>query len=162
MPKCEDLCEAIQRHNNLSPCPYHRCLRSWSWSVLWRPRKSPRINTKKKKKKMVYSSLGLECKLGSQEISGITGKFGLWEQNEAQQRLAEFCHENALVIANPLFQQHERWLYTWTSPNNQYPNHTDYILCSQRWTSCIQSAKTIPGADCGSDHQLLIGTFSLN
>ena len=160
MPKCEDLCEAIQRHNNLSPCPYHRCLRSWSWSVLWRPRKSPRINTKKKKKKdgLFITGIGMQIR----KSRDIWNNSGLWEQNEAQQRLAEFCHENALVIANPLFQQHERWLYTWTSPNNQYPNHTDYILCSQRWTSCIQSAKTIPGADCGSDHQLLIGTFSLN
>ena len=89
-------------------------------------------------------------KVGSQEISGVTGKFGLGVQNEAGQRLTEFCQENALVIANTLFQQHKRQLYTWTSPDGQYWNQTDYILCSQRWRSSIQSAKTRPEADCGS------------
>ena len=62
--------------------------------------------------------------------------------------LIEFCQENALVIANTLFPQHKRRLYTWTSPGGQYQNQTDYILCSQRWRSSIQSAKTRPGADC--------------
>ena len=52
-------------------------------------------------------------------------------------------------------------LYTWTSPDGQYQNQTDYILCSQRWRSSIQSAKTRPGADCGSDHELLIAKFIL-
>ena len=75
--------------------------------------------------------------------------------------LYEFCQENALVIANTLFQQHKRRLYTWTSPDGQYQNQTDYILCSQRWRSSIQSAKTRPGADCGSDHELLIAKFGL-
>ena len=55
-------------------------------------------------------------KVGSQETHGVTGKFGLGVQNEAGQRLIEFCQENALVIANTLFQQHTRRLYTWTSP----------------------------------------------
>ena len=86
-------------------------------------------------------------------------KFGLGVQNEAGQKLIEFCQENALVIANTLFQQHKRRLYTWTSPDGQYQNQIDYILCSQRWSS-IQSAKTRLGADCGSD-QLLIGKFTL-
>ena len=88
------------------------------------------------------------------------GKFGLGVQNEAGQRLIiDFCQENALVIANTLFQQHKRRLYTWTSPDGQHRNETDYILCSQRWRSSIQSAKTRPGADCGSDHELLIAKF---
>ena len=73
----------------------------------------------------------------------------------------EFCQENALFIANTLFQQHKRGLYTWTSPDGQYWNQTDYILCSQRWRSSIQSAKTRPGANCGSDHELLIAKFRL-
>ena len=101
------------------------------------------------------------AKVGSQETPGITGKFGLGVQNEAGQRLIEFCQENALVIANTLFQQHKRRLYTWTSPYGQHRNQTDYILCSQRWKSTIQSAKTRPGAECGSDHKLLIATFRL-
>ena len=74
----------------------------------------------------------------SQEIPGVTGKFGLGVQNEAGQRLTLFCQENALLIANTLFQQHKRRLYTWTSPNGQHRNQIDYILCSQRWRSSIQ------------------------
>ena len=68
------------------------------------------------------------AKVGSQETPGITGKFGLGVRNEAGQKLIEFCQENALVIANTLFQQHKRRLYTWTSPYGQYQNQTDYIL----------------------------------
>ena len=70
-----------------------------------------------------------------------------------------FCQENTLVIANTLFQQHKRRLYTWTSADDQHWNQIDYILCSQRWRSSIQSAKTRLGADCGSDHELLIAKF---
>ena len=84
---------------------------------------------------------------------------GLAVQNEAGQRLTKFCQENALVIASTLFQQHKRRLYTRTSPDGQYRNQMDYILCSQRWRSSIQSAKTRPGADCGSDRELLIAKF---
>ena len=67
--------------------------------------------------------------------------------------------ENTLVIANTLFQQQDRRLYTWISPDAQYQNQIDYILCSQRWRSSIQPAKTRPVADCGSDHELLIAKF---
>ena len=77
------------------------------------------------------------AKVKSQETPGVTGKFGLGMRNEAGQRLIEFCQENALVIANTLFQQHKRRLYTWTSPDGQYCNHTDYILRSQRRRSFI-------------------------
>ena len=89
-----------------------------------------------------------------------TGKFGLGIRNEAGQRLIEFCQENALVIANTLFQQHRR-LYTWTSPDGQHQNQMNYILCSLRWRNSIQSTKARPGADCGSDHELLIAKFRL-
>ena len=60
------------------------------------------------------------AKVGSQETPGVTGKFGLGMKNEAGQRLIEFCQENILVIANTLFQQHKRRLYTWTSPDGQH------------------------------------------
>ena len=76
-------------------------------------------------------------------------------------RLIEFCQENALIITNTLFQQHERRLYTWTSPDGEHQNQIDYILCSQRWRSSIQSAKTRLRADCGSDHELLFAKFRL-
>ena len=96
------------------------------------------------------------AKVRSQELPGVTGKFGLGGQNEAEQRLIEFCQENALVIANTLFQHHKRRLYTWTLPDGEHQNQIDYILCSQRWRSSIQSTKTRPGVDYGSDHELLI------
>ena len=102
------------------------------------------------------------AKVGSQETPGVTGKFGLGIWNEAGQRLIEFCQENALVIANTLFQQHKRRLYTWTSPDGQHQNQNDYLPGSQRWRSSIQSTKTRPEADCGSDYEPLITKFRLN
>ena len=125
--------------------------------VRWRPTRSSRTNTQKR-----CPFIGdWNAKVGSQETPGVTGKLGLGVQNEAGQRQIEFCQENALVIANTLFQQHKRRLYTWTSPDGQHRNQIDYILCSQRWTSSIQPAKTRPGADCGSDHEFLIAKFRL-
>jgi len=71
--------------------------------------------------KSVFFIIGdWNAKVGSQEIPRVTGKFGLGVQNEAGQRLIELCQENALVIANTLFQKHKRTLYTWTSPDGQY------------------------------------------
>ena len=72
------------------------------------------------------------AKVGSQEIPGVTGKFGLGVQNEEGQRLTEFCQENTLVIANTVFQQQKRQLYTRTSMDGKYRKQTDYILCSLR------------------------------
>ena len=93
------------------------------------------------KKDVLFIIGDWNAKVGSQETPGVTGKFGLGIQNEAGQRLIEFCQENALVITNTLFQQHKRRLYTWTSPDGQHQNQIDYILCSQRCRSSIQSAK---------------------
>ena len=111
------------------------------------------------RKRCPFHYRGLECK--SQEAPGVTGKFDLGVWNEAGQRLIDFCQENVLVIVNTLFQQHKRRLYLWTSPDGQQWIQIDYILCSQRWRSSIQSAKTRPEADCGSDHELLIAKFRL-
>ena len=72
------------------------------------------------KKDVLFITGDWNAKAGSQEIPGVTGKFGLEVQNEAGQRLREFCQENALVIANTLFQQSKTQLYTWTSPDSQY------------------------------------------
>ena len=92
------------------------------------------------KKGCPFHNRGSNAKVESQEIPGVTGKFGLGVQNEAGQRLTQFCQENTLVIANTLFQLHRRRLYTWTSPDGQYQNQTDYFLCSRRWRSSIWSA----------------------
>ena len=72
------------------------------------------------KKDVLFFIGDWNAKVGSQETPGVTGKFGLGVQNEAGQRLIEFCQENALVIANTLFQQHKRRLYTWTSQDGQH------------------------------------------
>ena len=113
------------------------------------------------KKDVLFIMGDWNAKVGSQETPGVTGKFGLGVWNEAGQRLIGFCQETSLVIENTLFQQHSRRLYTWTSPDGQHRNQIDYILCSQRWRSSIQSTKTRPGNDCHSDHELLIDKFRL-
>ena len=117
---------------------------------------------KRKNEKRVLFIIGdWHAKVGSNEIPGVTGKLDLGEQNEVGHRLTEFCQENTMVIINTLFQQHKRRLYTWISPDGQYENQIDYILCSQRWISSKESAKTGLGADCDSDHELLIAKFRL-
>ena len=154
--------QTIQDHRNPSLCPDQQCWRSWRWVVLWRHTRPSRTNTQKR---CLFIIGDWNAKVGSQEIPGVTGKFGLGVENEAAQRLIEFCQENALVIANTLFQQHKRrqthQTHTWTSPDGQFWNPIDYILFSQRWRSSIQSAKTRAGADCGSVHDLLTATFRL-
>ena len=101
--------------------------RSWSWTVLSTPTRSfrtPKID-------VLFIIGNRNAKVGSQETPGVTGKFGLGVQNETGQRLIEFCQENTLVIANTLFQQHKRRLYTWISPDGQYQNQIDYILAAK-------------------------------
>ena len=110
--------------------------------ALWRPARPSRTNTQKR---CPFHYRGWNAKVGSQETPGVTGKFDLGVENEAGQKLTEFCQKNTLVIANTLFQQHKRWLYKWTSPNGQYHYQIDYI----------QSTKTRPGSDCRSDHEPL-------
>ena len=110
------------------------------------------------KKDVLFIIGDWDTKVGSQEIPGVTGKLGLGVQNEAGQRLTEFCKR---VLAKTLFQQHKRRLYTWTWSDGQHQNQIDYILCSQRWKIFIQSAKTRLGPDCGSDHELLIAKIRL-
>ena len=120
-----------------------------------------RTNTQKR---CPFHYRGQECKSRKSRdtLTGVPGKYGLVVQNEAEQRLTEFCQENTLIIASTLFQQHERQHYTWTSPDAQYQNQIDYILCGQRWRSSTQSAKTRLGADCGSEHELLLPNSDLN
>ena len=100
------------------------------------------------------------AKVGTEDIPAVTGKFGLEVQSEARQRLTKFCQEETLVIANTLFQQHKRRLHMditrWSIPKSDF-----CILCSQRWRSSIQSTKTRPGADGGSDHNLLLQNSDL-
>ena len=103
----------------------------------------------------------MNAKAGSQEIPGVTGKFGFRVQNEGRQSLAEFCqeeHTGHSKYSLPTIQ--EKTLHM-DITRCQYKNQFDYILCSQRWRSSIQLAKTRLGTDCGSDHELLIDKFRL-
>ena len=98
--------------------------------------------------------------LVGQELPGVTGKFGLGVQNKAGQRLTEFCQENALVIANTLFQQHKRRLHMditrWSTPKS------DCLYSLQpKMEKLYTVSKNKTGADCGSDHKLLIAKFIL-
>ena len=137
----KDLClfprQAIHYHGNPSLCPKQKYWISWSWMILWRWTRPSRTNTQKR---CPFHHRGLKSKSKKSRDTGITGKFGLGVQNEPGQRLTEFCQENALVLANTLFQERKRQLYTWTWPDGQYRNQIDDILCSQRWRSSIQSA----------------------
>ena len=101
------------------------------------------------------------AKVGSQETPGVTGKFGLGVQNKAGQRLIEFCQENALVIAIPSSNNTRE---DSTHGHHQMVNTEIRLILffAAKWSSSIQSTKTRPGADCGSDHELLITKFRFN
>ena len=118
-----------------------------------------RINTKERD--VLFITGDWNAKVGSQEISGVTGKVDLEIQYETGQRLTECCQENTWFIANTLFQQNKSQLYTWTSPDGPCQNQVDHILCNRKWRSSIQSVKRRPGAHCGSDHGFLIAKFRL-
>ncbi len=108
------------------------------------------------KKDVVYAIGDWNAKVGKTTPGSAVGKFGLGVRNEEGERLVEFCEQNNLIIGNTLFDQPNRRLYTWTSPNGLHRNQIDYIIAPKRWRSSLKSAKTRPGADCGSDHELLV------
>ena len=154
---CSFLRQTIQHHSNSSLCPTTNAKETeaeWFYEDLQHLDLTP-------KRDVLFIIGDWNTKVGSQEIPGVTGKFGLGVQNEAEQRLTDFCQENTLVIANTLFQQHKKILYTWTSPGGQHRNQIDYILCSQRWRSSIQSAKTRLGTYCGSYNELRIERLNM-
>ena len=95
--------------------------------------------------------------MGNQEIPGVAGKFGLGVQNEVGQRLTEFAKRMYWSYQTPS----SNITRDDSTPDGQYQNQTEYILCSQRWRSSTQSAKTRLGADCGSDHEILVAKFRL-
>ena len=112
------------------------------------------------KKDILFIIGDWNTKVGRQELPGVTGKFGLGRQNKADWRLTEFCQECSGHSKHPLPTTQVTTLRM-TSSNGQYQNQNDYVLWGQRWRSSIQSAKTRLGADCGSDHVLLIAKFRL-
>ncbi|XP_029640466.1 craniofacial development protein 2-like [Octopus sinensis] len=110
---------------------------------------------------VVYILGDFNAKIGEMAEADIVGKFGLGERNEAGDRLVQFCQEQHMRLTNTWFRQPRRRLYTWTSPSGQYRNQIDNILCQQRWKSSVQAVKTFPGADCGSDHELLVAKIKM-
>ena len=131
------VCFQGKHHSTPSLCPNYWCQRSWSWSVPWKPRRPFRNNTKKR---CPFHHRVLECKSRKSRDTWTNRQLWPWSTKWRRQRPTEFYQENTPVIADTLFQQHKRQFYTWTSPDGQYWNQTDYILCSQRWRSSIQAA----------------------
>ena len=123
--------------------------------ILWGPARPSRTHTKKR---CPFCHRVLECKSRKSRDTWSNRQVWPWSRKWSRTKANA---ENALVIANTLFQQHKRQLYTWTSPDHQYWNQIECILLSQKWRSSIQSVKTSPGADCVSDHWLLIAKFRL-
>ena len=97
----------------------------------------------------------------SREEKDVKEILCLGNRNERGQMLVDICIENRLVIGNSFFKHHPRRLFTWISPDGKTKNQIDYILVKKRWKSSIQKTKTYPGADCGTDHGLLVSTIKI-
>ena len=149
--------QAIQYHNNPSLCPNQWCLRSWSWMILWRHIKPFITNTPKR---CPFHYRGMESKSRKSRNTWSNRQIWPWSREwsraKADRVLPRECTGHSKHPSN-----NTRGLYTWTSPDGWHQNQIDCILCSQRWRNSIQSAKARPGADCGSDHELLIAKFRL-
>ena len=104
-------------------------------------------------KRCLFHHRGLECK---SRKSRNNRQVWPWNTKWIRAKASRMLSGEHISHSKPFSQQPKRWLCTWTSPGGQYWNQFDYILCSQRRRSSIQSAKTRPEADCGSDHKLLI------
>ena len=130
----------------------------YSWMVLQRPERPSRTNTRTR---YPFHHRVLECK--SRKTRDIWNKrqIWLWSTKWNRATLMEFCQENAFVIPKNHFQQPKRGVYTGISPGGQCWNQIDYNVCTWRQRISVQSAKTWPGADCGSDHELLYSKFRL-
>jgi len=103
-------------------------------------------------------------KVGRREpsaMSSVVGLYGLGETNEAGEQLEDFCLEHELALANTMFKQHPRRLYTWTFPDGNIRNQIDYISITHRWKTNLMNCRMYPGADCDTDHQLLVATLKV-
>ena len=133
-------------------------LKKLSWRILGRPTRTSRTNTHKR---CPFHYRGLECKSRKSRNTWRNRQIWPWSTEWSRAKANRVLPRERTGHSNTLFQQHKRRLYTWTSPDGQPQNQIDYILCSQRWRSSIQSARRRPGVDCGSDHELLIAKFRL-
>ena len=126
--------------------------------VLWRPTRPSRTNSQKR---CHFHYRGLECKNMKSRETWNNRQILPWSTEWSRSNTNRVLPRERTGHSKHPLQQHKRRLYTWTSPDGQHRNQTDYILCSQRWRSSIQPAKTRLGADCGSDHDLLTAKFWL-
>ena len=108
-----------------------------------------------------FQHRGLECKSKKSRDTWSNRQVWFWGKKWSRAKANRILQREHIGHSKHLLPKHKRWLYTWASPDGQYQNQIDYILCSQRRRSSIQSAKTRLGADCGSDHELLIAKFRL-
>ena len=127
--------------------------------VLWRPTNLLELTPPKR---CLLHYRGLECKTWKSRNTWSNRQIWPWSTEWSRAKANRVLPtEDTGLSKHPLPTTQEKTLHTWTSPNGQHCNQIDYILCSQRWRSSIQSAKTRRGADCGSDHELLIAKFRL-
>ena len=122
--------------------------RKLNWLVWWRHTRPSRTNTKRR---YPFHHRVLESKSRNRQVWPWSTK---WSRAKANRVLPRECTSHS---KHPLPTTLDD--YTWTSPDGQHRNQTDYIICSQRWRNSTQSAKIRLGADCGSDHELLIAKF---
>ena len=122
------------------------------------PIRLSRTNTQKR---YPFHYRELECKSRKSRDTWSKRQIWPWNTKWSRTKTNRVLPREPNGYANTLFQHQKRRLYTWTSPDGQHQSQIDYILCSQRWRSSIQSAKTRPGAECSSDHELLIAKFRL-
>ena len=104
------------------------------------------------------------AKVGRTELSAMSfavGVYGLGGTNEAGEQLEDFCFKHKLALANTMFKQHPRRLYTWTSRDGNTQNQIDYISIAQSWKTRLINCRTYPGADCDTDHQLFVATLKV-
>ena len=142
--------QTIQHCSNLNLCPNHWCQRSWSWSVQWRPTRPPRTNTPKR---CPVHHKGLEWKSRKSRDTWSNRQIWPWSTKRSRGKANRVLPRECTGYSkHPLPTTEEKTLHMVTSPDGQNQNQIDDILCSQRQRNSIQSAKTRPGADCGSDH----------
>ena len=128
--------------------------------VLWRPTRPSRTNTHTHTHTNVpFISRKLECKSRKSRDTWSNKQLWPWRTKWSRAKDNRILPKENSVIENNLLQQHKRWLYMWTSPDGEYQNQINYVLCRPRWRSCIQLVEIRPRADCGSDHEFLIGKF---
>ena len=133
-------------------------LKKLSWMILWRPTRPSRNNTQKR---WPFHYRGLECKSRKSKDTWSNRQIWPWSTEWSRSQANRVLpREHTGHSKHPLL-THKRRLYAWTSPDGQQQNQIDYILCSQRWRSSTQSAKTRLGPDCGSNHELFIAKFRL-